>query len=256
MSDNKIEVDKRTLDTLLYFALGVTLQDSLETVVTKIVDKAFRDATNQGAFNALLKDEDVKNRAKEAVRKAKKKLIKALINYKRQGGGFQKWHDDTCDIVLRQFIDENVTPFSFGNAQKAVNMSMKYLYLLSYFKDYPNINSELKRLLEAVMADANQLHMPIDSYILDALVKKEIITSEDVTLKGKKTRINKFSEYVRPSEYIKSWSTWNRDDYDKIAQIIAQRLDGLIPIEWEEENWIEQAKKRRNKEETENTDCS
>lgn len=41
MSDNKIEVDKRTFDTLLYFALGVTLQDGLETVVTTIVDKAF-----------------------------------------------------------------------------------------------------------------------------------------------------------------------------------------------------------------------
>ena len=90
------------------------------------------------------------------------KLIESIEGYPNHSGGFDAWHESKC----AQIIDRMNAPygdgnkvflkarFTYGQAQKWVNMTLKYLWLLDML---PNGLSEA------------ELHVPVDSFILEAL---------------------------------------------------------------------------------------
>ena len=47
-------VDSGTLDSLIFFSLGITLDDEWNVILESIIAKAYKDATNQGAFNTRI----------------------------------------------------------------------------------------------------------------------------------------------------------------------------------------------------------
>ncbi|MCR5344885.1 MAG: hypothetical protein K6E46_02365 [Lachnospiraceae bacterium] len=119
-------------------------------------------------------------------------------------------------------VDESI--FTYGMAQKWVNMFKKYMWLFGEFK-----------------CDNENTDMPIDSYIIDALYHEKILT-EDIASDLFKGKVGK----NRASDYIKKWSHLNEDEYNIVQALIKANIpkDKTI-LSWENELWMNQAKKLR-----------
>lgn len=129
---------------------------------------------------------------------------------------------------------------------------MKYLYLLS-IADNKRETCQTKELLEAVNYCSGELHIPIDSYILDIILANEYIDVAQPSfswLLGNKDqpKTKKLKDVKKPSEHVVGWSLWTEyDQYAKIQEEIRKKLQerSCKPIDWESEQWIVAAKRRR-----------
>lgn len=127
--------------------------------------------------------------------------------------------------------------FYFGQAQKWVNMTLKYLYLL-----------------DPTNSDKN-LHIPIDSYIIDAAWETKDFCMP-LPLKNKESTKREYN-YTKPSDYVVAWSKWtnkpfderNKGEYDLfqegIHQFVNTSNDYESTLEWEHKNWIRISEKRK-----------
>ena len=118
---------------------------------------------------------------------------------------------------------------TYGQAQKWLNMMLKYVLMTAE-------DSALK----------NYLHIPVDSYIMQAVgsdnpklkhcLKLECVPKKDGT-------VGKYSESAS-----KPWSKWTYEEYIAFQNCIREAIsasDYTSPIEWENEAWIEVAEYRK-----------
>lgn len=148
-----------------------------------------------------------------------------------ENSDFDEWHEVKCEEIINfmnNSIDKSNTEilkekFTVGQAQKWVNMTLKYLWLLDALPD--NI-------------DENDLHIPIDSYIIEIAYDNK----------------NKFDNALGLEEKPKeSWSKLSEyEDYFGIQKEIREAIktnatNETIPIKWESLAWIEVAEKHANK---------
>lgn len=148
---------------------------------------------------------------------------------------FDDWHKAKCEEIKEKMngnyetvnnSDEKVLEESFtiGQAQKWVNMTLKYLWLLNALP--AGVKPEY-------------LHVPIDSYIIEIAYDNK----------------NKFENALglleeKPKD---SWSKLSKyEDYFKIQKAIRKAIktnatNETIPIKWESLAWIEVAEKQANK---------
>lgn len=147
---------------------------------------------------------------------------------------FDDWHKAKCEEIINfmnNSIDKSNTKilkkeekFNIGQAQKWVNMTLKYLWLL-----------------DALPAgvEPEYLHVPIDSYIIEIAYDNK----------------NKFENALGLLEEKpkKSWSKLSEyEEYFKIQEAIRKAIktnatNETIPIKWESLAWIEVAEKQANK---------
>lgn len=144
---------------------------------------------------------------------------------------FDDWHKSKCEEIINLMnnsINKSNTnilkkDFTIGQAQKWVNMTLKYLWLLNALPT--GVKPEY-------------LHVPIDSYIIEIAYDNK----------------NKFENALgledKPPE---SWS--NLPEYKKYSEIQeairkaikTNTTNETIPIKWESLAWIEVAEKQANK---------
>ena len=243
---SKIEIDKTVFDTLIYFCFGFTLNEEADKIVEIIIKKAYNDATNQGAFNTKIPKEDIsrKKLVEEIKQKVVEQLKKELLRYQHHTGKefFDEWHNNICKIILSFYeeINEDKSLFTYGNAQKIINMSLKYLYMLSKVDNFSEIKSGLRSILEEIRKDEYYLNIPIDSYIIDSLWEKTDIYLP--ILSGDRNK-----QYSHNYEHVEGWSNWTEKMYMNLIGSInkSNLFDGKTPLDWESEQWIAQAKIRR-----------
>ena len=104
--------------------------------------------------------------------------------------------------------------FTWGHAQKWLNMTLKYLWLMDL-------------LPEEILPGS--LHVPIDSYILAALKKEPL-----------------FEGSIKASKYNEqAWSDMSEDNYKQLQSEIRAmpKEKNESPIEWEGRAWIKMANK-------------
>lgn len=150
-----------------------------------------------------------------------------------ESSDFDKWHKAKCEEIINfmnNSIDKSNTKilkeekFTIGQAQKWVNMTLKYLWLLNALPT--GIKPEY-------------LHVPIDSYIIEIAYDNK----------------NKFENALGLLEDKppKSWSKLSEyDEYFEIQEAIRKAIktnttNETIPIKWESLAWIEVAEKQANK---------
>ena len=146
---------------------------------------------------------------------------------------FDDWHKAKCEEIINfmnNSIDKSNTKilkkesFTIGQAQKWVNMTLKYLWLLNALPT--GVKPEY-------------LHVPIDSYIIEIAYYNK----------------NKFENALglleeKPKD---SWSKLSKyEEYFKIQEAIRKAIktnatNETIPIKWESLAWIEVAEKQANK---------
>ncbi len=120
---------------------------------------------------------------------------------------YDKWHEELCDKIVDTYAPAGII-FNYGQAQKWVNMTMKYLLLLR--------NRKAQSL-------EKHFHIPIDSYIIEDV-------REDVYVDG-----------------IEPWSQMEKGKYieyqGKLLDYVKKKGYGS-PLEWEAESWNKQKEKR------------
>ena len=142
---------------------------------------------------------------------------------------YDEWHKKLCEELVDKYNDDNIykkdkkgnkRPFTYGIAQKWINMTMKYLCVITSVmaeydnKFYEDYNDFLKKI-------EKDLHVPIDSYILECI-----------------------------NENKTSWSKIEiPNDYSDLQDKIKNKSKNELPLDWEGPAWIRIAKDRKQKEE-------
>ena len=218
----KTNVNEELLKFLKFTYFG-NLQDPIEASV----NRAYRDMCRTLDFEDI--DENDKKNFKKEVKAILKNIIKNkdknqnIKNIKNQDE-FDIWHHRICDNIIEKSEKiekikknnegkEEKIQFTYGQAQKWVNMTIKYLYMLNEHT-FDNV--------------FDFLHVPVDNYSFKSVKDK---------LKIKK-----------PTK--KSWSRWdNYDEYLEYQNDIRKKLkeEDISPLRWEFENWLNEAEKEAQK---------
>ena len=241
---NQLADNKKLMDFLLYSYFGCESEDLAREGIQKCAYRAYLDLNrrieylyssnaldNMQSRKASEEDKNIAIKYKEA----KKALIESVCDiilcsadkYECVDGQFGLWHKAKCEEIMGTmntaiFQDDSLilksNSFTYGLAQKWVNMTLKYLWLLDMLPED---------------LTAKSLHVPIDSFILKKM-------QEDVDEIRKDGDTYKYKG--------KSWS--QLDDYDVYLDIqakIGQIAGKTFPIEWEGPAWMDVAKKRSSK---------
>lgn len=220
--------------------------ESKDDIVKRCIDLAYVDATNQGSFNTRADDtarlSSAYNHICEAI------LSTLIFNY-------DEWHDNLCRQLLDDYKDiknrkTGQNAFTYGNAQKWVNMSVKYLYLIrSIVSSFSGCSVDFCNFYdEKFKPHEDEFHVPIDSFIIEAIWPIKAISGECDWLPGAKfTRNN--HPYLGPykSDHCKAWSNFNDTEYFSVRDHVRTlvKAGSKKPLEWENEEWINIAKKRK-----------
>ena len=218
--------DRAILDDHIFnFIYGCALHDA-------VLQKAFKGERTWIA--------DV-TEAKETVKKYINRVVKG--DFKNADDETKKKHEDfflkTAKEVCKQINNSNFKPtnisvgnFTFGNAQKLINMTVKHVYAHTYsihLLDYASIRNHFRHC-----------HCPMDSIMLDK-VWKEYKNSFDNSIRKK--------ELGNCECFHKSWGNedFNTDKqilpcrYKKfqeaIKNIVDEKQGNIYPIEYDYIFW-------------------
>ena len=219
------------LEFLKYAYFNITKGDSMDDILSKCASKAYTDLcrtikfkTEDGnikaehkttIFDILVQEYDILCNAVNACSDEEKQNI------------FDSEHNRICEEIIKTYSE--ISEFTYGQAQKWLNMMLKYILLIEE-------NSALK----------SYLHIPVDSYIMQAVgsdnpklnycLKLECVPKKNGT-------VGKYNESTS-----KPWSKWDYEEYIAFQNCIRKAISESSyssPIEWENEAWIEVAEYRK-----------
>ncbi len=203
--------------------------------------RAYLDLNRTLVFNKDVTDDKKSTFRTEICKKIRENFCD-LLNKQTD---FETFHSKTCEAIINYAEESNLLEsvantnkkvFTYGHAQKWLNMTLKYMYILDFLSE----NVALK------------LHVPIDSYILKAISRKD----GEYTL-GNENIIPKFHEDDEKATSFgpyrdngnnrsQPWSKLNEEDYKQLQEdlrtSIKTKFCEISPIDWEGKAWIEIAK--------------
>lgn len=198
-----VSVDKDILNFLKVIYFG-TINDPF----TAASNRAYRDMNRTIRFGEF-PDED-----RERLRNGVTSVLRSEISDISCKGvqnqeEFDTWHFYVCKTIRDIYHSEGVE-FYYGQAQKWLNMTFKYLYVIE------------KTPLEKIFS---YLHVPIDNYVF-AIARKEL--------------------GIRKPPI--SWSRW--DDYEgqymKYQKALRSKIIDCDPLRWEFKYWMREARQQND----------
>ena len=198
-----VQVDKDVLNFLKVIFFG-DISDSFKAASYR----AYLDFNRTLRFGTI--EEDTRKNLKEKATKILRERISGINSDSiTSQEKFDAWHKETCRVI-RQIYKETGMDFSWGQAQKWLNMTIKYLYVLGAC-DFADV--------------FRYCHIPVDNYVFKS-AKKELGISLP--------RI--------------AWSRW--EDYDgqylDYQNQLRTRIKDLYPqcepLRWEFKYWMEEAR--------------
>lgn len=146
----------------------------IENDLSSSINRAYRDLNRTiVGFAKHPRHDEILNNCKEILGKEIKIMTnKELLSQKQ----FDKWHYECCNKLIKQF--ENQT-FTYGQAQKWINMSLKYYSMI--------LNGKVNNYLF--------FHIPVDNYILD---------NENKSFTSSWSKLNNYDEYINFQIYFRN----------------------------------------------------
>lgn len=256
-----IDMEKQeqvAMQFMLYAYFKLDINATEDEIVQKALDRAYSDATNEGAYNTRLYD-DMKNPAETEKKERKaasdqvrdqaaehiRSLLKSLSSCENMED-FDTEHTKACQALVEDYEKAlGAQKFTYGNAQKWVNMSLKYLYLLGGALHACGRSVDFQKGINRCIA---WLHVPIDSYIMEALYQEVELPLRNANVAYSKVRSKE--TYSSVTNYLQPWSKWTEDQYvgayDNIRQYAKNKGTDDCALVWENDAWIAVAKKRKN----------
>ena len=233
---------ENAIDFLLFTYFGITLDDNDDKLILdKIVDRAYRDASSR-VLSVKEGNEKCKDSAKEHI----KCFLNNIKNY-----NFQELHKN-CALELIEIYKDKTNDdyeFTYGIAQKWLNMSVKYLIIIAkVLEKYNSENEFYKSYKDYISSIEKNCDVPIDDYILEAAwsLEKENDKFQNKKIKFPlkknkcKTKAGKYN-----SEKIDRWSSWKEPQrYKDFQTSLKSFIEEDKPLDWENKAWIKVAKNR------------
>lgn len=176
--------------------------------------KNFEGAAHKAYADMARRTLRIKENSKEriALKKSATEILRqAVEKLKNDSSDFPKWHEKSCNALIACYGGQ----LSYGQAQKWLNMLLKYLYVYDV-NGYETLFSSR----EGIAA----LDMPVDSKVIEALHRKYNVK--------------------RPTA---GWSVWDRNTYRAYQAAARSALqknasdiensDEQIPFYWELIHW-------------------
>ena len=134
-------------------------------------------------------------------------LSEKIIDLFIKNHPFDGWHKEVCNELIEKNKDE--CTLTYGDAQKLVNMSLKYIYCL---KDFPRKDFK---------SDISNWHMTIDNYIL-SWISNHIYEKIGATNRTKIKDNYYLSNCVTKSKFNEKikWSKLDQGTYKALQEII------------------------------------
>jgi hypothetical protein len=192
---DQVEVDKKVLDFLKMLYFGVT-------------DNPF-EAASRSAYTDMCRTIRFCGKDSVALRKYVDNLLEERIpdlSTIQNSDEYNGWHFEICHKIVDAYTSAGVQLY-VGQAQKWVNMTLKYLYVL---------------VPDVIEPFYQYLHIPLDNYIIDIAKKQYGIKP----LPCAWSRIENYHQYL--------------DYEEKLMEVI----DGN-PLDWEFEKWLESARSQK-----------
>jgi hypothetical protein len=104
---------------------------------------------------------------------------------------YDLWHKEQCAVIIRHYADRAYTAFTPGQAQKWLNMAVKYALCLHGAEMLP---------LSRAASLWRVAHAPLDNYILDALCTEHGAQPLDCTW----SRIATYEDYFEVQRWIRT----------------------------------------------------
>lgn len=214
-SDKMTDINKKdnAMDFLMYGYFGTTF--SFDDILYSAISKAYQDATMRAALVLKIKNQNNKEdqeeyekaykeyeKEREMIRFILKETLvesmkESLNKTKITSKNFDTWHKELCKELCGMFEEtyinlrdkycpdlieyeakNNEKYFSYGNAQKLVNMTMKNLYVITCISSLYEDDEKAKNWYnqhEWILENSNRYHIPLDGYILkEKEYKKEL----------------------------------------------------------------------------------
>lgn len=224
MSNEKNKIDEKYILEFFKYSYFGNLKDPIEAAS----NRAYRDMCRTLDFKDI--DENDKKNFKKEVNAILKNIMKnedknQNINNIKNQDEFDAWHKGICDKIIKKSKKiekiketdegkEEKIQFTYGQAQKWVNMTIKYLYILNEHT-FDNV--------------FDFLHIPVDNYIFKAAKEKLGINNPK-----------------------KPWSKLDETEYFEYQKDIRERIEkdsniDVPPLLWEFKNWLEVAKGNNKK---------
>ena len=175
--------------------------------------KNFEGAAHKAYADMARRTLRIKENSKEriALKKSATEILRqAVEDLKNDSSDFPKWHEKSCNALIACYGGQ----LSYGQAQKWLNMLLKYLYVYDV-NGYETLFSSR----EGIAA----LDMPVDSKVIEALHRKYNVK--------------------RPTA---GWSVWDRNTYRAYQAAARSALhnapdienpDERLPFYWELIHW-------------------
>lgn len=190
-------------DDILHF-LKSAYFGSIDDQYAAASKRAYRD------FCRTIRSQLFKNATSESKEELRRKItdymkseIERLAKMKDiDSAAFDEWHSVVCRGIIERFT---IDTLCYGQAQKWINMTFKYLCVL---------DDDIKNAVFFKF-----LHIPMDNIILDVAVDAHLID--------------------RP---VKRWSRWNEAEYKQYQNAIRNAIhknkgNHYPPLLWEFRNW-------------------
>ena len=196
-----VTVDKDSLDFLRAIYFGA-YKDPYEAAS----NRAYRDMNRTIRIKGLdaEKRNGLRSGTTDILRSGITRLIESPVSDQTD---LDHWHCEMCSMIREKYRGEGVE-FTYGQAQKWLNMTCKYLYIIG--------ETDFKGVFD-------YLHIPLDNYIFD-VAKKEL-------------------GIPRP---LIAWSRW--DDYDlqymTYQNMMRSGISEVAPLRWEFRYWLKEARER------------
>lgn len=185
-----VTVDKDVLDFLKVIYFG-TITDPFEAAAFR----AYRD------FNRTLRFGDIDFNKRINLRKTVTEILRKQITELNNGdidtqNKFDIWHKETCSMIRQPYNDAGIN-FSWGQAQKWLNMTIKYLYIVG--------DCDFKGVFQFC-------HIPVDNYVFEIARKELGIPMPEIR-----------------------WSRWTEYDNQYMAyqKELRSHIHGYVPLRWE-----------------------
>ena len=201
MTETTMLIEKARLEFLVFAFFG-----SCKEPFPAVSKRAYRDLCR----TLLIKGKDGSTCRTQVDTLIEKNVVELLDSKITSQFEYDQWHYDTCIKMKRIYKAKDII-FTFGHAQKWINMSLKYLYMHGAW--------DLSRVFAF-------FHVPIDSYILS-------IVEEQLQIERPCNIWSKIDDYVIYLGYQRA-----------ISEKLHNQPQPVEPLRWEFASWLIEAESK------------
>ena len=209
----------------LYAYFGIVEEDNMNIKALKCAQRAYLDLNRTLTFNKEYAEKAKTKAERERISDQVHKIfsdkisedirdaVLKMLNETKTKESFDLWHHELCKKVcdasnIKVEIDGCKysvleDKMSYGQAQKWINMTIKYMWLIGDWKEQMDKKSDF-------------FHVPVDSYIIESQWGESFIpyVNKDKLIYKSTANGHKKGDYKPYTEdLVKSWSTWGSDEY-------------------------------------------